>query len=332
MSGGSWLNRGTDSIGTTPGYMGPWEKLQLGWLDYKVGALRHGHDGQAGPGRPGQQDRLRRPSSCRCPSARSPRSATPRTPAPASGGAAAATTSTSTLRPHRRPHGRQDLARRSARGSRATSRTDYDYLYGEVSTDSGANWTPGRRADRRRFAWAAEVVGPLGLQRARRVQFRFRVATDGGVSSEAFIDDIAVTVGRRRRRGRRRREPAPARGPPRASAIIDGTTTKQVAGRLPRREPRLQRLRRDAEDRPVQLRLGHTKPDWVERFPYQNGMLVWFANGEYADNNTIAHPGGGEVLPVDARPAPIIPATATSASATVASRSTRPSARRPPTR
>ena len=36
MSGGSWLNHGTDSIGTTPGYMGAWEKLQLGWLDYKV--------------------------------------------------------------------------------------------------------------------------------------------------------------------------------------------------------------------------------------------------------------------------------------------------------
>ncbi len=36
MSGGSWLNRGTDSIGTTPGYMGPWEKLSLGWLDYKT--------------------------------------------------------------------------------------------------------------------------------------------------------------------------------------------------------------------------------------------------------------------------------------------------------
>ncbi len=40
MSGGSWLNHGTDSIGTTPGYMGPWEKLQLGWLDYKDGPVR----------------------------------------------------------------------------------------------------------------------------------------------------------------------------------------------------------------------------------------------------------------------------------------------------
>ena len=57
---------------------------------------------------------------------------------------------------------------------------------------------------------------------------------------------------------------------------------------------------------PYNFGWGNTKPDWVERFPYQNGMLVWFANGEYGDNNTIGHPGGGEVLPVDARPAPII--------------------------
>jgi immune inhibitor A len=43
----------------------------------------------------------------------------------------------------------------------------------------------------------------------------------------------------------------------------------------------------------------------VERFPYQNGMLVWYVDGEFGDNNTKTHPGGGEVLPVDARPAPV---------------------------
>ena len=56
---------------------------------------------------------------------------------------------------------------------------------------------------------------------------------------------------------------------------------------------------------PYNFGFGNTKPDWVERFPYQNGMLVWFANGEFEDNNTIDHPGGGQVLPVDARPAPV---------------------------
>ena len=94
MSGGSWLNHGTDSIGTTPGYMGPWEKLQLGWLDHKSSRSARTH-GQAEPGRPRHEERLgRRRSSSRCPSAPSPRSATPRTPARPSGGAASATTST----------------------------------------------------------------------------------------------------------------------------------------------------------------------------------------------------------------------------------------------
>ena len=56
---------------------------------------------------------------------------------------------------------------------------------------------------------------------------------------------------------------------------------------------------------PYNFGWSNTKPDWVERFPYQNGMLVWFANGEFDDNNTRTHPGGGQVLPVDARPAPV---------------------------
>ena len=36
MSGGSWLNDGTEDIGSSPGYMGAWEKLQLGWLDVET--------------------------------------------------------------------------------------------------------------------------------------------------------------------------------------------------------------------------------------------------------------------------------------------------------
>jgi immune inhibitor A len=56
---------------------------------------------------------------------------------------------------------------------------------------------------------------------------------------------------------------------------------------------------------PYNFGWAKTKPDWVERFPYQNGMLVWYIDGQYTDNNTSGHPGGGEVLPVDARPAPV---------------------------
>lgn len=56
------------------------------------------------------------------------------------------------------------------------------------------------------------------------------------------------------------------------------------------------------EEGPYNFGWGRTAPNKVEHFPYQNGLLVWYWNTRYADNNTNTHPGGGEVLPIDARP------------------------------
>lgn len=47
-------------------------------------------------------------------------------------------------------------------------------------------------------------------------------------------------------------------------------------------------------------------PDWVERFPYQNGLLVSYWDEFHGDNNTSEHPGEGLILPVDAHPDPLI--------------------------
>jgi immune inhibitor A len=44
------------------------------------------------------------------------------------------------------------------------------------------------------------------------------------------------------------------------------------------------------------------RPDWVEHFPYQDGLLVSYWDTSYSDNNTSEHPGGGEILPIDANP------------------------------
>jgi immune inhibitor A len=40
----------------------------------------------------------------------------------------------------------------------------------------------------------------------------------------------------------------------------------------------------------------------VEHFPYQDGLLIWYWNDEYRDNNVGDHPGEGWILPVDAHP------------------------------
>ncbi len=42
--------------------------------------------------------------------------------------------------------------------------------------------------------------------------------------------------------------------------------------------------------------------NWVERFPYQDGLLISYWDDSQADNNTIEHPGAGLILPIDAHP------------------------------
>lgn len=42
--------------------------------------------------------------------------------------------------------------------------------------------------------------------------------------------------------------------------------------------------------------------NWVERFPYQDGLLISYWDDSYSDNNTSQHPGGGLILPIDAHP------------------------------
>jgi len=44
----------------------------------------------------------------------------------------------------------------------------------------------------------------------------------------------------------------------------------------------------------------------VEHFAYQDGLLVWYCDDSQSDNNTSAHPGYGFALPVDAHPDPLI--------------------------
>jgi M6 family metalloprotease domain len=43
-------------------------------------------------------------------------------------------------------------------------------------------------------------------------------------------------------------------------------------------------------------------PNRVEHFPLQDGLLIWYWDSSYADNNVGDHPGGGLLLPVDAHP------------------------------
>jgi immune inhibitor A len=47
-----------------------------------------------------------------------------------------------------------------------------------------------------------------------------------------------------------------------------------------------------------------TRPDWVEHYNYQTGLLISYWDTSQNDNNTNVHPGTGRNLIIDAHPKP----------------------------
>ena len=304
MSGGSWLNHGTDSIGTTPGYMGPWEKLQLGWLDYRQ--VNYGTNTKI---KLGPADRTTGTSSAQAILVNLPdKTVTTDYNTPHSGvtewWGGKADNLSNTLTRTVDLTGATTSATVSA-WSKYDIETGYDYLYGEVSTNGGANWTPLGTPVDGSSDWK-QISYDLSAYKSQIVQFRFRYATDGGYTENGpFLDDLAVSVD----------------GNPVLNDDVEsgdnGWTAKgftRMNGSTSEVVPQFYL----AENRvyggydatlktgPYNFGFNNTKADWVERFPYQNGLLVWYSDGECTDNNTITHPGCGEALPVDARPAPVM--------------------------
>ncbi|MGA8980200.1 MAG: immune inhibitor A domain-containing protein [Pedococcus sp.] len=302
MSGGSWLNHGTDSIGTTPGYMGAWEKLQLGWLDYKT--VNYGQDAIV---KLGPADRASKNKYQALVVNLPDKTVTTDYNTPHSGSMEWWGGSDDNLNT---TLGRKiDLTGKSSASVSAWTwyniEADYDALYAEASTDGGATWAQvGSFLDGESKTWT-EKTWDLSPYAGKSIDFRFRYATDGGLHYEGpFLDDITIT----------------ADGSPVLTDDVEGGDNGWTAAGFTRMGGSTSVQASQfylAENRiysgydatlktgPYNFGFANTRPDWVERFPYQNGLLVWYADGQYGDNNTSVHPGGGEVLPVDARPAPV---------------------------
>jgi immune inhibitor A len=300
MSSGSWLNEGQaagDAIGTTPGGFGPEEKLFLGWLDYStvgaggsgdyvLGASQNTYKGKD------QAIKVNLPKSDRTDTYVTPPEGT-----------------------HAWWSGRGDdlkntLTRSVPAGSTVTVSADlwydieanYDYLYAEYSVDNGAHWTTlGAPITGSGTKWASKKWSykPAG---GAASTFRFRYATDGGFNlAGAFVDDIAVTVDK---------DYAFTDGVEAGTngwtaqgwKISTGTEVTSAERYYLIENRQYVGYDHTLQVGPYQFSEAYTRPDWVERFPYQTGMLVWLVDQGYADNNTITHPGVGYALPVDARP------------------------------
>ncbi|WP_240312395.1 immune inhibitor A domain-containing protein [Janibacter anophelis] len=300
MSGGSWLNDGTEDIGSSPGYMGAWEKLQLGWLDYDL--IEQGQTKNIDLG-PADRDHATKAQAAAV--LLPEETLTTEYNTPHSGEyewwSGSADNLNTTL-------GREiDLTGATSASVTAQVATDieagYDFLYTEVSTDGGATWEEVAVTDGGDLSWN-EVSTDLSAYAGSTIQFRWRYQTDGGVSQPgAFIDDIEITVD----------------GSPVLTDDVEngdngwtadgftrmtGSTSEQVQSYYLAENRVYSGYDKNLETGPYNFGFAD-RPDWVERFPYQDGLLVWYINNAYKDNNTRVHPGYGQVLPVDARPAPV---------------------------
>jgi immune inhibitor A len=303
MSSGSWLSHGSaanEGIGTHPGLMGAEEKLFLGWLDHSTVPL--GSSG-AFTLNPAQQQVTGKEQAVRV-------------------DLPDVTTSTKYTTPTSGAHawwtGSADGLNESLTHSvPATSRVtvsanawyvieaDFDFLVGEYSFDGGANWQrAGALVDgdssgkwtALKFSYAADGKASL---------FRFRYQTDGGVHLDgAFLDDIAVKTGNTTAFTDDVENGANGWAATGSWKISTGTETGtfQRYYLVENREY----VGSDAllAEGPYQFSKGLTAPNWVEYFKFQNGMLVWYVDHSYGDNNVSSHPGAGAAMVVDARPAP----------------------------
>jgi immune inhibitor A len=320
MSSGSWMNHGQDSIGTTPNHMGPSEKLFLGWYGPNNQDLAVVDGGDVskidlGPSyhatTTGKQAAL-----VLLPSGEE----TVDTGPAASGthyvysGSADDLNATAASKPFTVPAGADLTAK-----VRYDLEKDYDFTYLEVSTN-GTTWTPiatnlsetdpalrngidgtsdescdTNCEDHAPEGWA-DLTADLSAYDGQQVQVRFRTSTDGGVHYFGFAFDD-VKVGDALVDGF---EDGAADWDLSDYFVIDGDSYQQPYDQYYMVENRqYQGYDKTLAEGPYNFGFASTAPDRVQHYPYQDGLLVWYQNGLYTDNNTSVHPGYGQSLPVD---------------------------------
>ncbi len=316
MSSGSWLGTGKESIGDLPGDMNAWDKLQLGWLDYDIAeaGVKSNHTlGVAEYNTENPQALI-----VQLPD----KTVTTEVVAPAQGDSQWWSGSGDDLR--------NTLTRSvDLTGKSAASLTldgwwdieaDFDFLYTEVSTD-GSNWTPidGKLADgsaiprdgsdKPALTGTVEsyqkLTFPLDAYAGQKISLRFRYATDGGVAQQGFAaDEITVTADGATvfsDNAESADEAWTAKGFSRiGAAITDDYPQYYIA-----ENRQYVSYDKTLKVGPYNYGFSTTRPDWVEHYAYQNGLLIWKWDTSQADDNTSQHPGEGLILPIDSHPAPL---------------------------
>ena len=317
MSSGSYGNDGTVDIGSKPTHMGAWEKFQLGWLNYEVASAGRLSSHKLGPAATSTKQAqglfvLLPDKEVRT-----------NIGAPASGSAYYFSGANNNLDVRMSRAFTLPAAATLSAQVRYDIEIDWDYAYLVVSTDGGATWAnvPTNRStatnpNGQNFgngitggtagAWvtlSADLSAYTG-----NVLLGFRYWTDGFVIGGGFmVDDITITG-----------QPVDGAEAPAGWAFVPATGGFRVTNGVETARffnTYLAEFRqyRDIFDSslqtgPYNFGFGNNPVlfNYVERYPYQDGLLVSYWDSSQADNDASVHPGAGLILPIDSHPEPLL--------------------------
>ena len=297
MSSGSWVDEGKDTIGNKPSHMGAWEKFQLGWLNYEVARVGAKSEHKLGP----MEFNTKQAQGLFVVLPQKP--VTAHITDPFAGSYFYFSGSANNLK--------NQMAKEFTLGAGATLNAkvnygievDYDYANVIVSTDGGATW---QTVPTNLSTSSVEANGIDGFSEGwvdltanlpeGDVMVGFKYTSDGGVNYDGFmVDDIQIS------------------GYEPDGAETETGWTFNGFRRTTGTEDKLYNQYYVAEFRTYK---GYDKglqtgpyyfgypdmPNYVDHFPYQDGLLINFWDTSQANNNTKQHPGQGLLLPVDAHP------------------------------
>ncbi|HET6530274.1 MAG TPA: immune inhibitor A domain-containing protein [Actinoplanes sp.] len=309
-----------EGIGTRGADLGPWEKIQLGWFDYEVALADRERTLNLGP----HEYNSAKPQGVVVVLPK--KEIVTELGAPAAGerqwwSGADDDVNNWMARDVTLPAGTAQLSFQARWNIEDCGPDPCDYAYVEVSTDDGANWTAipgsitnaaeGNSIDGVQEEWT-NATFDLSAYAGGTIGLRVRYQTDGAVQGNPdaeiqpgiFIDELTVTAN-----GTTvftdGAETPPNGWELRGFSSVAGSFTTLYDNYYIASNRAYVSYDRYLRTGPYNFGYLNTRPDWVDHFPYQDGLLIWYWDTSYSDNDVGLHPGEGEILPIDAHPRPI---------------------------
>ena len=305
--------QGAEAIGERPQDLGTWDKLQLGWLDYET--VVAGQDKKLDLG-PGEYNTAKAQGLV---VVLPKKKVTHVLPKPTGGTKQWWSTKGDNLN--------TTLSREVTlpAGTAGTLSLDFkatwkiedcgpdacDYAYVEVNDGAGWKAIPGNITkaaegngiDAASGGWK-DAKFNLSAYAGKKIGLRFRYATDGASQEIGFFaDDIKVTGGGQTLVTDGAENGANGWTVAGFQAVGASMTTEHDNFYLASNYT-YNSFNQYLPYGPYNF-VGGDKPNWVEHFPYQNGLLVSYWDTSQSDNATSVHPGEGQWLPIDANSAPM---------------------------